>query len=216
MPQRPSLPSITLSKSALKPPKPCWPSIPSSKQPKSALKSPKPSLAESATFPTVVAQDSIALNWALPGLFDKMVNMLITYTIRTSPSIPPVQHAQRKLPIEFQEQIECTLDNMVAQGVIASVSQHIEWVSSLTYPQKPDNSLLICLNPKDLNKAIVQEHYKAPTLNEISHWLNSDTNFSTLDAKDGFWSIHLKRSLTTWPHSTPTMAGSSSCACLSA
>ena len=78
-----------------------------------------------------------------------------TYTIKTNPSIPPVQHAQHKVPIEYQEQIECTLDDMIGKGVIAPVSQPSEWVLSLTYPCKPDGSLHICLDPKDPNKAIV-------------------------------------------------------------
>ena len=80
---------------------------------------------------------------------------------------------------------------MVIKGVVVPVSQPTKWASSLMYPCKPDGSLHICLNPKDLNKAIVQEHYKAPNLEEISHHLNSATCFSKLDAKDGFWSIHL-------------------------
>ena len=82
-------------------------------------------------------------------------NMSWTYTIRTGPDISPVQHDQWKIPIEFQEQIEHTLDNMVNKGMIALVSQPLEWVSSLMYPHKPDGTLHICLNPKDLNKAIV-------------------------------------------------------------
>ena len=80
---------------------------------------------------------------------------------------------------------------MVKKGVIAPVCQPTEWVSSLTYPHKPDSTMHICLNPKDLNKVIVQEHYKAPTLSEIPHCLSEATNFSKLDTKDGFWSIHL-------------------------
>ena len=55
----------------------------------------------------------------------------------------------------------------------------------------PHGSLHICPNPKDLNKVIVQEHYKAPTLDEISHHLSGATCFSKLNTKDGFWSIHL-------------------------
>ena len=60
---------------------------------------------------------------------------------------------------------------MVLKGMIAPVSRPTAWVSLLTYPHKPDGSLCICLDPKDLNKAIVWEHYKAPTLDEISHHL---------------------------------------------
>ena len=114
-----------------------------------------------------------------------------TYTIRTDPSVPPVQHARQKVPIEYRDQIEKALDDMVLKGVIAPVTKPTAWVSSLTYPHKPDGSLHICLNPKDLNKAIVQEHYKAPTPDEITHCLSGATCFSKLDAKDGFWSIHL-------------------------
>ena len=145
-----------------------------------------------ATSPhsTVLVQDIIVLKRAFPDSFDTIGNMPGTYTIRTDPSIPPVQHARHKVPIEYKEQIEKALDEMVLKGMITPASRPTGWVSSLTHPLKPDGSLHIYLNPKDLNKAIVQEHYKAPTLDEISHHLSGATCFSKLDAKDGFWSIH--------------------------
>ena len=80
---------------------------------------------------------------------------------------------------------------MVSKGVIAHVSWLTKWVSSLTYSHKPDGTLCICLDPKDINKAIVWEHYKAPTLDEISHELSGTTCFIKLDATDGFWNIPL-------------------------
>ena len=116
-----------------------------------------------------MVQDIIALKQAFPASFDTIGNMSGTYTIRTNPSITPIQHAQWKVPIEYQEQIEHTLNDMVNKGVISPVSKLTEWVSSLMYPHKPDGKLHIYLDPKDLNKAIVWEHYKAPTLDEISH-----------------------------------------------
>ena len=75
--------------------------------------------------------------------------------------------------------------------IITPVTEPTEWVSSITYPRKPDGTICICLDPKDLNRVIIREHYKAPTLGEISHKLSGATIFSKLDAKDGFWSIHL-------------------------
>ena len=62
--------------------------------------------------------------------------------------------------------------------IITAVTEPTEWVSSITNPCKPDGTLFICLNPKDLNKAIIREHYKAPTLEEISHKLAGATIFS--------------------------------------
>ena len=110
------------------------------------------------------------------------------YTIHLDPSFPPVQHVSRKVPTE---EIKKLLQDMIDQGIITPVSEPMEWVSSFTYPQKPDGSLYICLDPKDLNKAIIWEHYKAPTLDEITDKLSRAKVFSKLDAKDGFWSIHL-------------------------
>ena len=102
---------------------------------------------------------------------------------------------------------------MVLKGVIAPATKPTAWVSSLTYPHKPDGTLHICLNPKDLNKAIVGEHYKAPTLDEITHHLSGATCFSKLDAKDGFWSIHLDEDSSYLTTLIPIVADIGSCIC---
>ena len=146
-----------------------------------------------ATSPCYTPQvwDIIVLKQVFPNSFDTIGNMPRTYTIRTNRVFPPLQHTWQKVPIEYHEQIEKALNEMVFKGVITPVSRPTAWVSLLTYPHRPDGSLHICLNPKDLNKAMVKEHYKAPTLDEISHCLSAATCFSKLDAKDDFWSIHL-------------------------
>ena len=133
----------------------------------------------------------MALKRAFSNSFNTIGNMSGTYTIRTEPNILPVQHVQWTVPIEYWEQIKKMVDDMVKKAVIMSISCPKEWVSPLTFPYKPDGSLHICLYPKDLNKAIVWEHYKAPILDEISHCLSGATFFSKLDDKDVFWSIHL-------------------------
>ena len=80
---------------------------------------------------------------------------------------------------------------MVEKGVITLVSWPTEWVSFLTYPHKPDGTFQLHLDPKDLKKFIIQEHYKTPSHNKISHHLSGATCFSKFNTKDGFWSIHL-------------------------
>ena len=99
---------------------------------------------------------------AFPTSFDTVGNMSGKYTIRLDPTITPVQHARRKVPIHYKEEIEKTLKDMEQLQIITPVTEPTEWVSSITYPTKPDGSLRICLDPRDLNKAIIREHYKAP------------------------------------------------------
>ena len=108
------------------------------------------------------------------------------YTIGLDPTVMPVQHARCKVPIHYKEEIEKTLKEMEQLEIITPVTSPTEWVSSITYPTKPDGSLRICLDPCDLNKAIIREHYKAPMLEEISHWLSGATVFSKLDARMAF------------------------------
>ena len=108
-----------------------------------------------STHTTDQVWDIIALKRDFPDSCDTIGKMARTYTIRTNPSIPPVQHARHKVPIEYKEQIEKSLDKMVLKGMITSVSRPTTWVSLLTYPHKPDGSLHICLDHKDLNKAMV-------------------------------------------------------------
>ena len=49
----------------------------------------------------------------------------------------------------------------------------------------------ICLDPKDLNKAIICENHKAPTLKEIAHVLTGATRFSKVDGNKAFFGMHL-------------------------
>ena len=117
--------------------------------------------------------------------------MTSEYTIHLDPSVPHVQHACNKVPIYYKEQIEKVLKKLEGFQVITLVTESVEWVSSITYPTKQDGSLRICLDPHDLNKAIIREHYKALTLKEMPHKLSGATVFSKMDAKDGFCSVHL-------------------------
>ena len=79
---------------------------------------------------------------------------------------------------------------MVASGILAPVTEPTEWVSSMLVIVKP-NKLRICLDPRDLNKAIRREHYQMPTVEEVATRLSQAKKFTVVDAKDGFWQKRL-------------------------
>ena len=58
---------------------------------------------------------------------------------------------------------------------------------------KPNGEVRICLDPRDLNKAINREHYKMPTLEEITCQLAGAQYFTVLDATSGYWAIPLTK-----------------------
>ena len=80
---------------------------------------------------------------------------------------------------------------MVQQKIIIKQTEPTPWVSSLTYPKKANGKLRIYLDPKDLNRAIILENHKAPTLKEIAHVLTGATRFSKVDGNKAFFGMHL-------------------------
>ena len=86
-----------------------------------------------------------------------------TYTICINPCIPSIQHTQRKVPIEYCEHVEKTLQGNVNHQVIVPSPGWQNGSHPLTYPPKPDSTLHICHDTQDLNKAIIQEHYQVLT-----------------------------------------------------
>ena len=126
-----------------------------------------------------------------PNSFDCIGDMQGEYDIKTDPTVPPVQHSRWKVPIEYKEEIKKELAEMVQQRIITKQTEPTPWVSSLMYPKKVNRKLRICLDPKDLNKAIIHENHKAPTLEEIAHVLTGATRFSKVDGSKAFFGMHL-------------------------
>ena len=53
------------------------------------------------------------------------------------------------------------------------------------------NKIRICLDPRDLNTAVIRPKYQLPTLDELLPKLSRAKVFSTVDAKDGFYQVGL-------------------------
>ena len=80
---------------------------------------------------------------------------------------------------------------MECLGMITHVDEPMDWVSSITYVQKANGKLHLCLDPHDLNKAICHDHHKMPTVEEVAHEFAHSCFFTKLDAQHGYWSIIL-------------------------
>ena len=80
---------------------------------------------------------------------------------------------------------------MEALGVIIHVDQSTDLVSLITYVQKANGELHLCLDRHDLNRAICHNHHKMPTVEEVTHKFANSCYFTKLDACHGYWSIVL-------------------------
>ena len=53
--------------------------------------------------------------------------------------------------------------------MICKVTEPTEWVNTLIVVEKPQTGKLrVCLDPRDLNKAIQRPHYPLPTLEDVT------------------------------------------------
>ena len=75
--------------------------------------------------------------------------------------------------------------------MITCVNEPVDWVSSITYIQKANGKLHLCLDPHDLNEDICCNHHKMPTVEEVAHEFAHSCYFPKLDACHGYWSIIL-------------------------
>ena len=82
---------------------------------------------------------------------------------------------------------------MEQQGIITPVreGEPTTWVNSLVYHRKPSGKIRFCLDPKDLNKAILRDHDVTPTLEDILPLFKDSKYFSIVVAKSGYWNVEL-------------------------
>lgn len=126
-----------------------------------------------------------------PKVFSEGVGQLEgEYCIRLDNAVNPVQHAPCRVPVALGERLKETLENLEQQGIITPVTTPTSWVSSMVVVPKKSGKQ-ICLDPKDLNRAIQRDHYPLPTIEDIATRLHGAKVFTVMDVRSGFWHVKL-------------------------
>ena len=128
---------------------------------------------------------------AYPDGFEGIGKFPGTYHIYLKEDAIPVVHTPRKCPIAIRPLVDKKLDKLLEQNIIVPVTEPTDWVSSLVYSWKADGDLRTCLNPTHLNKAIRWDHYRTPTLEEITRELAGSTKFTKVDGSSSYYCIVL-------------------------
>ena len=81
---------------------------------------------------------------------------------------------------------------MLTTGVIKLIHEAPPWINSFILVESKDKStgkpkLHICLDPTNLNKAIIYEPYCFHTPEDIAHKLFGATAITVLDCSKGYW-----------------------------
>ena len=127
----------------------------------------------SREYPIFHKPGSIAINSVeflitlYPNSFDRLGSLKGEYDIKVDATVPPVQHARRKVPIDSKAAIKEAIDYMVSEGILEPQIEPTPWVSYVTSPVKPLGEVRPCLDVRDLNKAIIHENHKPQAVEEL-------------------------------------------------
>ncbi len=113
------------------------------------------------------------------------------YDIVIDESVTPVVHPPRSLPAAIRDKVKEELERLEKCGIITKVTKPTPWVNSLVVVKKKNNRVRICIDPRDLNKAVLREHYPMNSIEDIATRLRGSTVFSTLDANSGYFQLKL-------------------------
>ena len=112
------------------------------------------------------------------------------YHIEVDQSVRPVQHAPRRVPVLMKDKLHEMICELEARGIMKKVTEPTAWISSLVVVDKP-GKMRICLDPRELNKAILRPKYQMPILDELLLTLANAKLFTVLDANEGFHQVKL-------------------------
>ena len=116
------------------------------------------------------------------------------YKFHLKPDHKPAQHAPRKVPVHLETAFKEEIESLVKQGILEEVKEHTDWVNSYVIVEKDTGNhhspnhivkkkLRICLDLRDLNKALEREPYHTRSVDEITAKLQDITVFTIANFK---------------------------------
>ena len=104
-------------------------------------------------------------------------------------NIPP-----RSFPYYLKERAQNAIDKMIQQDVIEEYprDEPAPWISNATLTPRPDGSIPVTPDARNVNKAIQSTNLPIPRHEDIKAKLNGCKVFSKMDFKSAFWQIELE------------------------
>ena len=127
-----------------------------------------------------------------PDIFEGIGKFLgKPYEIQLDAKVPPNQTPCRPVPIHLKEAFKTEINKMLKAGVLKPIHEATPWINSIVLVEGTNTQgkpkLRICLDPTNLNKAIIREPYHFKTPEDISHLLADSTVMTVLDCRKGYW-----------------------------
>ena len=117
----------------------------------------------------------------------------VQHKIKIDPNATPVIHPPRRVPVALREPLKEELQRMEKLGVIMKATDPTAWVHSLVIAKNKNNKIRVSLDPSDLNRAVMLEHFPMQTIEDVISRMSNAKVFSVLDANHGFLQVKLDK-----------------------
>lgn len=100
--------------------------------------------------------------------------------IKVDKSVAPVIRPPRRVLLAIRDRLQEKLNLLEREKIIEKVDCLVTWLSNLVVIAKLDGGLRICLDPTDLNKAIIKTPALVATLQEVLNKVLERARFNYL------------------------------------
>lgn len=121
--------------------------------------------------------------------------------------VTPRVQAMRRIPFSLKEKVTAELKRLETEGIIEKTDAS-PWVSNIVVVEKSNGQIRLCVDLREVNKAVIPDRHPTPTVDELAAEIQGARFFSKLDMKSGYLQFELEESsrhLTSFHHPPRTI-----------
>ena len=107
--------------------------------------------------------------------------------------VTPVRQTMRRIPLSLRKEVSEEISRMLSEGIIEQIDTSPR-MSNVVIVRKKSGDIRLCLDLRQVNKAVIPDAYPIPSLEELMSEFNGSPVFSKLDLSQGYLQIPLDKS----------------------
>ena len=112
------------------------------------------------------------------------------HRVTVDPTVPPVRQRLRRLPLAVRDEASARLKELESQEVIERIHAS-NWVSPIVVGKKRNGSIRICVDMRQVNRAVIKDVYPIPQMEDVMSRLHQSAVYSVFDFKDAYHQVEL-------------------------
>nr|XP_055041695.1 uncharacterized protein K02A2.6-like [Misgurnus anguillicaudatus] len=112
------------------------------------------------------------------------------HKVQIDPSVKPVQHKLRRLPLSVREEVSKEINRLLRDGIIEKIDAS-PWVSSIVVTKKKSGEIRVCVDLREPNRAVITDCYPLPHMEDLFTELRGATVFSQIDLQSAYHQLPL-------------------------